>query len=140
MEPEFGTVDIYRESVFICRYQNTLVILVTFDGSKRLHLDVAADPFFGRGGRMLVANQIAEELKFELVVPITSIEEPEPVSSGANVILLEPYDEGVFYGSQSRGGAAVVSPIQIYLDLKKFGELGQKAADAIFDFVIRNLW
>ena len=64
----------------------------------------------------------------------------EPVSSGANVILLEPYDEGVFYGSQARGGAAVVSPIQIYLDLKNFGELGQKAADAIFDFVIRNLW
>ncbi|MCK5641617.1 MAG: hypothetical protein KAJ19_12515 [Gammaproteobacteria bacterium] len=64
----------------------------------------------------------------------------EPVSSGANVTLLEPYDEGVFYGSQSRGGAEVVSPIQIYLDLKNFGELGQKAADAIFDFVIRNLW
>jgi hypothetical protein len=64
----------------------------------------------------------------------------EPVSSGANVILLEPYDEGVFYGSQSRSGAEVVSPIQIYLDLKNFGELGQKAADAFFDFVIRNLW
>jgi hypothetical protein len=56
------------------------------------------------------------------------------------VILLEPYDEGVFYESQSRSGAEVVSPIQIYLDLKNFGELGQEASDAFFDFVIRNLW
>ena len=64
----------------------------------------------------------------------------EPISRGANVILLEPYDEGVFYGSQSRSGAEVVSPIQIYLDLKNFGELGQEAAESFFDFVIRNLW
>jgi seryl-tRNA synthetase len=37
--------------------------------------DVAADPFFGRGGRMLAANQRAEELKFEVLVPIAG---PEP--------------------------------------------------------------
>ncbi len=30
----------------------------------------AADPFFGRGGRLLAANQRAEKLKYELVVPI----------------------------------------------------------------------
>ena len=64
----------------------------------------------------------------------------EPISRGANVILLEPYDEGVFYESQSRSGAEVVSPVQIYLDLKNFGELGQEAAESFFDFVIRNLW
>ncbi|TDU32294.1 hypothetical protein DFR24_1685 [Panacagrimonas perspica] len=38
--------------------------------------DVAADPFFGRGGRMLAANQKAASLKFEVLVPIISKENP----------------------------------------------------------------
>jgi len=44
-------------------------------------LEVASDPFFGRGGRLLSANQIAEKLKLEVVVPITSTEEPTPICS-----------------------------------------------------------
>lgn len=40
-------------------------------------LETANDPFFGRGGRMLAANQRAQELKFELLVPIS---EPEPTA------------------------------------------------------------
>jgi seryl-tRNA synthetase len=44
-------------------------------------LEVASDPFFGRGGRMLSANQIAEELKFEILVPITSVEKPTAICS-----------------------------------------------------------
>ncbi len=42
---------------------------------------VANDPFFGRGGRMLAANQRAQELKFELVVPIASEESPTAIMS-----------------------------------------------------------
>lgn len=37
---------------------------------------VANDPFFGRAGRMLAANQRDQALKFELVVPITSVDRP----------------------------------------------------------------
>ncbi len=44
-------------------------------------LAAAADPFFGRGGKMLAANQIAEGLKVEISVPITSTEEPTAVAS-----------------------------------------------------------
>jgi seryl-tRNA synthetase len=40
-------------------------------------LDVANDPFFGRRGRMLAANQQAEKLKLELLVPIAG---PEPTA------------------------------------------------------------
>ncbi len=40
-------------------------------------LDVANDPFFGRRGRMLAANQQAEKLKLELVVQIAG---PEPTA------------------------------------------------------------
>ena len=39
--------------------------------------DVASDPFFGRQGRMLAANQRAQALKFEVVVQIAG---PEPTA------------------------------------------------------------
>lgn len=41
-----------------------------------LDVDVANDPFFGRAGRMLAANQRDQGLKFELLIPITSEEKP----------------------------------------------------------------
>ncbi len=41
------------------------------------HLDTANDPFFGRRGRMLAANQRAADLKLELLVPIAG---PEPTA------------------------------------------------------------
>lgn len=40
-------------------------------------LAVAADPFFGRAGRLLRASQLSEELKFEIQVPICA---PEPTA------------------------------------------------------------
>jgi seryl-tRNA synthetase len=40
-------------------------------------LDVAADPFFGRGGRMLAASQRQQELKFEILAPIAG---PQPTA------------------------------------------------------------
>jgi seryl-tRNA synthetase len=40
-------------------------------------LDVANDPFFGRRGRMLAANQQAEKLKLELLIQIAG---PEPTA------------------------------------------------------------
>jgi seryl-tRNA synthetase len=39
--------------------------------------DVASDPFFGRSGRMLARSQRAQELKFEILVPIAG---PEPTA------------------------------------------------------------
>lgn len=33
-------------------------------------LDVAADPFFGRGGKILAAGQIEQKLKFEVLIPV----------------------------------------------------------------------
>ena len=38
--------------------------------------DVAADPFFGRGGKMLAAGQIEQKLKFEVLIPVVSAEKP----------------------------------------------------------------
>jgi seryl-tRNA synthetase len=36
----------------------------------------ASDPFFGRAGKMMAVSQVEQELKFELLIPINSIENP----------------------------------------------------------------
>lgn len=62
------------------------------------------------------------------------------VSSGANVTLVEPYDEGVFYGAREIDGATIVSPVQIYLDLTQTKGRGEEAASAILEDVIKPQW
>ena len=41
-----------------------------------VEIDVANDPFFGRAGKMLANNQRDQNLKFELLIPITSVSNP----------------------------------------------------------------
>jgi seryl-tRNA synthetase len=41
-----------------------------------VEIDVANDPFFGRAGEMLANNQRDQNLKFELLIPITSVANP----------------------------------------------------------------
>ena len=43
--------------------------------------DVATDPFFGRGGKFLAQAQKAQKLKFEVLVPVISRENPTAVCS-----------------------------------------------------------
>ena len=43
--------------------------------------DVASDPFFGRGGRMLALTQREQKLKFEVLVPVISDENPTALCS-----------------------------------------------------------
>ena len=43
--------------------------------------DVASDPFFGRGGKMLAVSQKEQKLKFEVLVPVISAEDPTAVCS-----------------------------------------------------------
>ena len=64
----------------------------------------------------------------------------KPVSSGANVILLVPYDKGVFYGTQVVDGVRIASPIQIYLDLMGFRGRGEEAAKVLLEKVLRPKW
>ena len=39
-------------------------------------IDTASDPFFGRGGMLMARSQVEQSLKFELLIPIHSSEEP----------------------------------------------------------------
>ena len=41
----------------------------------------ASDPFFGRAGKLMAANQREQGLKFEVVIPINSVESPTAIMS-----------------------------------------------------------
>lgn len=62
------------------------------------------------------------------------------VPSGANVTLLAPYDDGVFYGVRAIDDIQIVSPVQAYLDLFSNKGRGEDAADALLREVIRPQW
>ncbi|MDZ4814651.1 MAG: type IV toxin-antitoxin system AbiEi family antitoxin [Verrucomicrobiota bacterium] len=63
------------------------------------------------------------------------------VSSGENVVILIPEDDGVFYLGQELGaGANVTNPIQTYLDLWHSGSRGQEAAQALLDQILKPIW
>lgn len=71
---------------------------------------------------------------------VASLLNLKEVETGANVTLLGPYDEGVFYGTQKIEDIRIVSPLQIYLDLKGYRGRGEEAAEAILRDVIRPKW
>ena len=62
------------------------------------------------------------------------------VDSGANVSLLVPYDEGVFYGTIKSNGAQIASPVQVYLDVRSFRGRGEEAARGLLNQVIKPTW
>ena len=57
----------------------------------------------------------------------------KPVDGGANVILVKPYDEGVFTGLQDINGLSVVSNIQLYVDLYNYPARGRQQAEFLKD-------
>lgn len=54
-----------------------------------------------------------------------------PVESGGTVHLLEPYDEGVFYRSQTIRRIRVVCNAQLYLDLINYPARGREQAEVL---------
>ncbi len=71
---------------------------------------------------------------------VASLLNLKEVESGANVTLLGPYDEGVFYGMQVIENITIVSPVQIYLDLKGYKGRGEEAAEVLLRDVIKPKW
>jgi hypothetical protein len=62
------------------------------------------------------------------------------VTSGENVTIMRPMDDGVFYDMRYIGEVPVVSPLQLYLDLNMLGDRGKEAADYIFEEAIKPQW
>lgn len=63
---------------------------------------------------------------------LASVLELKPVSSGDNVVIYSPYDEGVFYPA-SDWDEPVTAPVQTYLDLRASASRGEEAAEAVFE-------
>jgi len=110
----------------LCKSEKLIYALTSFSGAARLAPAV-------RYQRVLA---YVEETDKD-VAGLLNLKE---VPSGANVSLLTPYDEGIFYGSQDINGIRIASPIQIYLDLKTYRGRGEEAADMLFEQVIRKRW
>jgi len=53
----------------------------------------------------------------------------QPTELGGNVFLVQPYDEGVFYGVQRVREVQVVSNVQLYVDLHNYPARGREAAE-----------
>ena len=62
------------------------------------------------------------------------------VTSGPNISIIQPYDEGIFYNLQKIEGKKVISDIQLYLDLTSYKERGEEAANFLLDQRIRKKW
>lgn len=62
------------------------------------------------------------------------------IESGANIILIQPYDDGVFWNARLIGGLEISEPVQVYLDLKRYPGRGEEAADFLFREVINPGW
>ena len=58
-------------------------------------------------------------------------------SSGANVWIFRPFDDGVYYGLQNRDGISVASNVQLYLDLINYKGRGEEQANAIRERLLR---
>jgi hypothetical protein len=118
--------DIESDLAQICREANLRYALTGFSGAARLAPMV----------RYQRASAFVEGWKDDLATAL----DLKSVASGANVNLLNPYDEGVFYGSRLISGLQVASPIQLYLDLLTFRGRGEEAAKAILEKEIRPAW
>lgn len=68
---------------------------------------------------------------------LTKETELKPVTSGANIIILKPYDEGVYYGIQKVRKRNVVSSIQLYLDLYNYKGRGREQAEYLREKAIK---
>jgi len=73
----------------------------------------------------------------EALIETTGLKE---VASGANVSLILPFDEGVYYMTREVDSFRVVCPVQLYLDLKAFKGRGEEAAEAIWKKELSTLW
>lgn len=121
-----STAQVESEISGYCRRKNLKYAFTGFSGAARFA------PFVRYSQSTAYIEEASENLISKLFL--------KEVSSGANVILLKAYDDGVYYGSQNRNGSRIVSPVQLYLDVIGFRGRGEEAAQALLDQVIRPTW
>src|SRR6266849_1418894 len=125
----YGTGDVpklERQLSEYCREFNVRYGLAFFSGAAR----VAPFSRYTRGFAYVQKDpgSVAKDLGWK------------PVPSGANVTLLTPFDDGLWYGAREINGESVVSDVQLYLDLVNYKGRGEEAAHAILEQRLRPRW
>lgn len=115
-----------QEIAKACDEMNILYALTAFSASNRL--------------APIVTGQRATIYVNQLIPIVAKKVSMKPVESGANVILIAPYDEGVFWSAELINGIKVANPVQVYLDLKQLSGRGEEAADFLFQEVLSPRW
>lgn len=118
--------ELEREVSHFCKNHGIRFALTMFSGAARIAPYTRFQRIFAYVERGIDEIQNALQLK--------------PVGSGPNVTLIVPHDSGVFIGAKAYGQIPVVSPIQLYLDLKSYKGRGEEAAEFLFEKVIESSW
>lgn len=121
-----GVAQIETDIADYCNRNNCKYALTGFSGVARLAPAV----------RYQKAMAYLEDFNDDLISTLAL----KKVTSGSNLTLFIPYDEGVFYGARQLEGAQIASPVQIYLDLRSFRGRGEEAAQILFEQVIKTIW
>jgi hypothetical protein len=106
-----------------CKTKKIQYALTLFSGANRLA------PFTRYNVGTSYFSGDVEELKRDL--------ELKEVPTGANLQILVPYDDGVYYRAQEIDSVKVVNPIQIYLDLYKYAGRGREQAEFLRERIIK---
>jgi hypothetical protein len=114
---------IEKQIAEFCRANGIQYALTFFSGGNRLapftRYNVATSYFSGD----------IEKMRKDL--------ELKEVPSGANLQIIIPYDDGVYYKAQEVNSATVVNPIQIYLDLYNYKGRGREQAEFLRERIIK---
>ncbi len=114
---------IEKELAEFCKTKKIQYALTVFSGANRLA------PFTRYNMATSYFSGDVEELKRGL--------ELKEVPSGADLQILVPYDEGVYYKSQEVDSVKVASPVQIYLDLYNYAGRGREQAEFLREKIIK---
>lgn len=118
--------DVECEIADTCGKLNIPYALTGFSASNRL-----APMVRGQRAMIYVSHSI------ELVAEKVGL---KPVESGANIILIQPYDDGVLWNAKPIDDLQISNPVQVYLDLKRYPGRGEEAADFLYQEVINPKW
>lgn len=121
-----GVADVEQQLAAACESEGQRYALTMFSGAARFAVATRYNRVFAyvEGKQAEIASRVGLKA----------------VPSGANVSLLTPYDEGVFYGMKERDGIYVPSSVQVFLDLSSFRGRGEETAGALLRDVIEVQW
>ncbi len=114
---------IEKQLAEFCKTEKIQYALTLFSGANRLA------PFTRYNMATSYFSGDVEELKRGL--------ELKEVPSGANLQILLPYDDGVYYKTEEVDSVKVANPVQIYLDLYKYVGRGREQAEFLRERIIK---